>query len=673
MSKYRKLTLVGCAAVLALGLAACGSSSDDDDDQTMMECPAGQIGTYPDCSDPLTPYQTASAKIEAATTAEAAQAAYDEVKGDVTAAQGEMLQEAVDRRIGMIEKADRATDQKMDLAVAAGMIDTSDLSTQEAVDAARTAIAGLREALDDAVDVSDADKAMYQDDLGDAVDAVDMAQGGIDTDTRRTNQMTALSDASGVLQTALAALSGATPTQAQLNAANDALTDLNDAITSGADLTETEKAPYQREADNSAAPIRTAQTAFEKDEDDAQKVADDAMTVTAAKLHAGINAPEGTDGTGNDDYFARYDTAETGIEVFIGTGTAPGTAIPLSLDKDTTVADNHGWAGKRYADPAGGDLVEAVVYSNIEDPKEGKKFGSDAAVPNDNFQYQLSTDAATRGELTTIVAANVASPSFDHSAGTKEFDLQANTVRVPIAGTYHGVSGTYYCTPTGGGTDCSAAVATDGFTLAGGTWTFKPADANARVMESADTAYASYGWWLRKAANNGAFAASAFVDFKGDPADVDIANLVAGTARYVGGAAGKYALSSSTGGTNDAGHFTAMATLDAEFGDATAGNTITGTIGGFMGADGMTRDWSVKLNKTAVTDGGVITALTTTAAAAATVWTIGENPAAGSGQWSGNLREEGDDGVPQVATGTFYTEYGTAGKMVGAFGANKTE
>ena len=30
MSKYRKFTLVCCAAVLALGLAACGSSSDND-------------------------------------------------------------------------------------------------------------------------------------------------------------------------------------------------------------------------------------------------------------------------------------------------------------------------------------------------------------------------------------------------------------------------------------------------------------------------------------------------------------------------------------------------------------------------------------------------------------------------------------------------------------------
>ena len=44
-----------------------------------------------------------------------------------------------------------------------------------------------------------------------------------------------------------------------------------------------------------------------------------------------------------------------------------------------------------------------------------------------------------------------------------------------------------------------------------------------------------------------------------------------------------------------------------------------------------------------------------------------------AGQWSGNFSgtTDTDGGVPEVATGTFYSEYGTAGKMVGAFGVNK--
>ena len=98
---------------------------------------------------------------------------------------------------------------------------------------------------------------------------------------------------------------------------------------------------------------------------------------------------------------------------------------------------------------------------------------------------------------------------------------------------------------------------------------------------------------------------------------------------------------------------------------------ITGTIDTFMGADGMMRNWSVALKKSGFGTGGVILGSDGTGDPMKTVWTIDGTAAAESGQWSGNLREEGDDGVPKAATGTFYTEYGTAGKMVGAFGANK--
>ena len=50
----------------------------------------------------------------------------------------------------------------MALMTAAGNVDTSDLMTAEDIDAAKTAIYALKMALAAAVDVSDADKAMYQ-------------------------------------------------------------------------------------------------------------------------------------------------------------------------------------------------------------------------------------------------------------------------------------------------------------------------------------------------------------------------------------------------------------------------------------------------------------------------------------------------------------------------------
>ena len=152
-----------------------------------------------------------------------------------------------------------------------------------------TAIAALRGALMAAADVSEADKAMYQTALNNAVTAVDNAQDGIDTDTRRTNQIAALLGASKTLQSALAALGG-NPTQALVDAANTALTGLNSAIAAAADLTDDEKATYEREAGNASAPIKTAQSAVDKAKDDADDAANKAMAALAAKLYTGIGA-----------------------------------------------------------------------------------------------------------------------------------------------------------------------------------------------------------------------------------------------------------------------------------------------------------------------------------------------------------------------------------------------
>ena len=633
-------------------------------------------------TDRLADIQAARDAIAAAETAEAAQAAKDAVDDIATGTEAAELQGLVDARMVALAMMAREAEQKMALMTAADAIDTSEeaLSTQDGVDAARTAIAALRQAIEDAADVDDT--SMYQSRLDAAVTAVDEAQGGIDTDTRRTNQMDALMSASTTLQSALAALSGSTPTQAQLDAANNALTALNAAITGGADLTVTEKAPYQREADNAAAPIATAQMAFDDAEDEDAKAANAAMAATAAKLHAGIYA-SAADATGTNvgDVHAAYNdagnptgsTADTHIIVTTGDGTtANGQA--LSEDKDATVAALNGWTGKRYtASGTGVDgTYEAMVYSHVGDPTEGDKF---------NAQY---TDLdGTTGERsidtgTPAVQELVASSRFDQSAGTKEFELGTNLQRVIIAGSFHGVSGTYYCTPAASST-CAVQVAAKGFTLGGtadadnaftvggGTWTFKPSNAEARVMSTPDTSYASYGWWLHTAAN-GDLTASAFVDRKGAAEAASGITALQGTATYMGGAVGKYALSSTTGGTNDAGHFTARAMLEANFND----DTISGTIDNFMGAGGA-KDWSVELMTSAISDGGAITGTAADAAAGAqmTQWTIGETAADAAGSWSGSLQENGDDGVPAIATGTFYSTYGTAGKMVGAFGANK--
>ena len=646
-------------AAAALALAGCGGSGSAPPAVVMPP--------------PPTPYETAKAAIMTAETAEAAQALVDGAADDVSGTELISLQAAADARADALAMMARADAQMMALMDAADMIDTSDLSTQALVDAARMAIAGLRQAIADAADVDDV--SMYQSQLDAAVMAVDDAQGGIDTDTRRSNQMMALSDASDTLQAALAALSGSTPTQAQLDAANDALTALNDAIAAGADLTDTEKAPYQHEADNAGAPIMTAQMAFDDAEDEADKAAAAAMAVTATKLYAGISDPVGDPASpAATDRAAAYNTDATAIMVSIGDGTNTPTAVSLSEDKMAMIADNEGWEGKRYTrtSPASEGMYEAVVYSNVEAPTQGKKFGSAAAVtPTGAYEYQL-----TNGELanatTAFVAARVAFTGVTRTAGTETFKLpdpnDVSQTRIRIPGSYHGVSGNYYCTPGTPADGCSAAVASSGFTVStGDTWFFAPSNAEARVTESADTMYASYGWWIHKAANNGAFTASVFVDERGTVADASGLNDLNGTATYMGGAAGKYSLRGDTGGTNDAGHFTARAMLEANFTTNTAETAISGTIDDFIGADGESR------NGSQISDTGAI-GNASDSTGVETVWTIDGTDSAADGGWTGNLRNNGDDGVPKVATGTFSATYGDSGndgKMVGAFGVNK--
>ena len=582
-------------------------------------------------------------------------AATDVSDTSMYSAQLAAAQTAVQAAVVELARQGRIADQKSALMSAAGAVDTSDLTTREAIAAAEMAIAGLQAALDAAVDVSAADRAMYQSQLDGANADVSMAVAALDLEDRQDVQSMTLTGALDAARPAVRAVDDDS-TDAEVSAAEMALAALQTAINNAADLSGAEVGAAQGTHDTLLAQLNAAKMARTAALDEADKAADAAMAIMAAKLYAGITAPSTTAA-------AVYATDD--ITVTNGAATAT-----LMVDEDAVVDALHDWDGMSFTDEDG--TYEAQVYSNIGDPTVtmGAAF---------NVQYTLSTDAATMGELTTLDAgatgdgrARVDSPSFDQSAGTKEFELPTNTVRVMLSGSYHGVSGTYYCTPADANTNCSATKADMGFSLGGGAWTFKPGNAEALLMDTSapDENYASYGWWLHTDAD-GKLTASAFHAYHGtDPGTVGIADL-RGEATYEGGAAGKYALSSSTGGTNDAGHFTADVELTATFG---VDHTISGKVDNFVGGDGMARDWSVELNETDISDEGVIDGLGGDAndVSVGTVWTIGETAAAAAGAWSGNLREQDSaTGVPATATGTFHSTYGTDGSMVGAFGADE--
>ena len=689
-----KLYAFALAALFALTLAGCGGGG------------GGTTATPDPEPQPMpTAYEQAVAAIAAAETEEAAQAAYDAVdQAAITGAESQKLQAALADKLDMLATAMRAAEQKEALSMAAGNIDTSDLSTQEAVDAARTAIAGLRQALADAEDVSEEDKAMYMSQLDDAVAAVDEAQGGIDTDTRRTNQMAALTSASGTLQAALAALAGSTPTKAQLDAANAALTGLNAAIADAADLTDAEKATYMREATNAAAPIQTAQAAFDKAKTaaDEQRMKD--MAKTGKDLHAALAGNATADTTAlNNAAAVSLSSAGLAVDAAAGAGTLATATDPASVT--LKAGDSAGalgsWNGMDYAHTNTGTKVvnEARVYTN-KGPGKTVSFanrGNNLATANAGT---VPAFTAIKGYLTVTEAgvvdndanlARVMAPAFTHS-GTQNHATGGDTGIFTTRGTYDGAPGVYRCTG-----DCSSTN-NDGKgspSALGGTWHFKP-DAGANAMaHSPDATYLYYGWWVSKDKDGVPTAASAFTGIVGDDATAlqggatalaTNPNELGGSATYVGHAAGKFAMSNPLDGTGSGGHFTADATLTAKFAANENDGGLSGTIDNFM-ANGESVPWSVTLHRApwGTTNGAFATpdddtATTNVDESEGTTWSINGNSAPRSGTWSGQMYDElpgnappsGDgSNVPTTATGTFYSEFSTIGRMVGAFGANK--
>ena len=426
----------------------------------------------------------------------------------------------------------------------------------------------------------------------------------------------------------------------------------------------------------------------------AQQAADKAAMEKASKLYPAIQAynKSGINFRGqslNENsnagrIGARPGTAGTDTPVVrVWIRRALTSPVILKEDKEATVPSLHGHRGRKFtAKPDGGGTYESTTYTAFNKPRLGQKFSAQYSA---NLTNKVLNETTTEG-----TAARVASPSFDQAAGWKRFELPDNNIAVEITGTYHGVAGTYSCVP-GSGNTCAANVFTGGFGLGGvtaanvfsrdnATWTFKPDDPEARVMTRPGTRAYEYGWWLHKSADNTWYAGS-FADGNG----YTLPAATKGTATYQGGAAGVYALNSSTGGTIDSGRFTARATLQADFNDA----TLTGTIDEFTGDDGQPRNWTVELKNLAIAGdddriGIPDSATEGTRVDDTTVWTIDGSPADVSGNWhgtwmrayhpnpSGTGQIDPPSGVPDGVAGRFYTEYGNDGKMTGGFGASCT-
>ena len=378
------------------------------------------------------------------------------------------------------------------------------------------------------------------------------------------------------------------------------------------------------------------------------------------------------------------------------------TALRASGAESTTMGE---WTGMEYnrevtrATRATRDT--AMVYTNQGAPTvTGKLFVVEHGDLLDTTKTSVG-DAALDGTTPPTgytadqIRMYIAGPEFAASSGTKG---HANNTGGGVGslhtsfetrGTFDGAPGTYRCVPDATTSPCTSAVqggtSANQIQLAGGTWTFTPDVGAMTARSTPDPDYFVYGWWLRNSDEKG-YEVGTFTDVvDADPAIAVLGiTTLEGSATYMGHAAGKYALLPGLDNpTGDVGHFTANVMLTADWGDEAAIGTLSGMVDGFMGADGMARDWTVELQKTTLratgeTDSGLTS--TDSVEMMQTVWTIGD-AADAAGGWMGTLHEASPAsspraGTPTTALGEFTAEHGVVGEadsafghMAGAFGA----
>ena len=261
------------------------------------------------------------------------------------------------------------------------------------------------------------------------------------------------------------------------------------------------------------------------------------------------------------------------------------------------------------------------LYTNIQGPARRRAFWK---------EYGLTETGASG------MTANNPTPT-----GTPRFILNpmdsTTATGVQVAGTYDGVSGTYACT-TGGcigdtsGITLANFITTDssGRSFAtGNTWDFTPTSINSVVSQMADTEHLYFGIWVEEPIVASAMHMYQHIMGGSDPyTTVGVAGLP-GTARFSGGAVGKYVTRNQVGENARIGTFTADANFTATFG---ASPTLEGRITNFRDGSQTLTGWNVYLgdanNVPMAFTGGAVTGATASAL-------IGGIPATGT--WDATL------------------------------------
>ena len=218
-------------------------------------------------------------------------------------------------------------------------------------------------------------------------------------------------------------------------------------------------------------------------------------------------------------------------------------------------------------------------------------------------------------------------------------------------------------------------------------WTFAPTNPNGTIDVADKDGYLQFGWWLNMKGDDvdDGFDVQTFASAPGmTESGVLQGSAVEGSATYRGGAAGKWAIASTTEDATDGGHFTATATLGVDFdadlladeGNDKNGVRVSGSITDFMTGDTSRPSWKVTLSY----DGNPGEADLDTSGTlapmimgenATTKWSTG-GAVPGMGTWEASFYgSEKDTTHPLAVAGTFEADIaeGTVGRISGGFGA----
>ena len=643
----RNKLLTACSvAVLMAALYGCSSSSDDganmrvQDLQDQIAALNAELGE----GEELTP-EALAALIQAKADAEAALA------DAMIAHQAALAAAAMDAETAKTAALAAAAMEAMtahEAALAAAAMEA--MTAQEAalaaaaMEAMTAHDAALAAAAIAAADMAAADKAAA---LADAKTAADAAQAMALADAKTAAdaaQAMALADAKTAADAAQAMALADAETAADAAQAM-ALADAKTAADAALKMVQDDLDEFKRKN----AAIITA--------NEAKEASDMAKAVLAA---IGANT--------TNDLGGAVDQPDAPMVSLAASSAGMLTAKLLGYTMSAAPEEISGWRGRTLKKD--GDTT--VIYTNIEDevPTAFRLLYTRASAGPTAPDIYTVTDGDGSADEPTInwaVVERLDTSKTETGAG----DTQVTT----FEGSVRGVDGTFSCTGP-----CMAPTPNDDGDIvdfAETGWTFAPENSGA-LIKVKDENYVSFGWWLDAMGTQGAYKFDAFASATGmgEAVPSRAAAEVDGSATYRGAAAGKYAILSTTDDSASGGHFTAAATLTADFDANTAavddpndnGVRIGGTITDFMTGETSRPNWKVTLKalETVPESVGPITG-------AETEWATG-GAVPGEGTWSANFygAEEGTM-QPTAATGEFNAAIGGGdiGRISGAFAATK--